>query len=132
MEGRAGEGGRERERERKRWGERMVHLPLSLCRLALETDLKIEREWRGTLQRNLEQEKAKLTRLQTEVQHLSDVKKVINPIIVTALSPFTFIHHHYVMSFAILDALDLSQSSVTMLGYRSVIMLQNCNSVTGM
>ena len=46
------------------------------CRLALETDLKIEREWRGTLQQNLDKEKAKVARLQTDIQHLEETKKV--------------------------------------------------------
>ncbi|XP_053392924.1 RUN and FYVE domain-containing protein 2-like isoform X3 [Mercenaria mercenaria] len=38
-------------------------------RTALETDLRIEREWRGNLQKNLEQEKAKTSQLQKELQH---------------------------------------------------------------
>jgi len=44
--------------------------------LALETDLKIEREWRGTLQQNLDKEKAKVAKLQTDIQHLEEAKKV--------------------------------------------------------
>lgn len=43
---------------------------------ALETDLKIEKEWRATLQRNLEQEKEKTTRQQQELQQLREVKRV--------------------------------------------------------
>jgi ribosomal protein S27E len=44
-------------------------------RLALETDLKIEREWRATLQKNLDQEKAKSAKLQTDIHRLEEVKK---------------------------------------------------------
>jgi len=44
--------------------------------LALETDLKIEREWRGTLQQSLDKEKAKGAKLQTDIQHLEETKKV--------------------------------------------------------
>jgi len=44
--------------------------------LALETDLKIEREWRGTLQQNLDKEKAKVAKVQTDIQHLEEIKKV--------------------------------------------------------
>lgn len=44
-------------------------------RQTLETDLRIEREWRGSLQKNLEQEKGKTSRLQTEIQHLLEVKR---------------------------------------------------------
>ena len=49
---------------------------LCVWRLALETDLKIEREWRGTLQQNLDKEKAKVAKLQSEVEHLEETKKV--------------------------------------------------------
>ncbi|ELU06545.1 hypothetical protein CAPTEDRAFT_90657 [Capitella teleta] len=42
---------------------------------ALETDLKIEREWRGTLQKHLETEKEKVTRLQNEHKQLKEVSK---------------------------------------------------------
>ena len=45
-------------------------------RSALETDLKIEREWRGTLQRNLEQEKERVASLQEDVGVLHIMKKV--------------------------------------------------------
>lgn len=45
-------------------------------RSQLETDLKIEREWRGSLQRNLEQEKEKVTELQAELQQFKQMKKV--------------------------------------------------------
>ena len=44
----------------------------------METDLKIEREWRGTLQRNLEQEKEKFTHLQSEHKQFLELKKVLN------------------------------------------------------
>ena len=47
-------------------------------RLALETDLKIEREWRGTLQQSLDKEKTKVAKLQADVQHLDEMKKVTN------------------------------------------------------
>ena len=45
-------------------------------RSALETDLKIEREWRGTLQRSLDQEKQRVAQLQAEQQHSRDLRKV--------------------------------------------------------
>ena len=45
-------------------------------RSALETDLMIEREWRATLQLNLEQEKQQTSKLQAEAQQLRDVKRV--------------------------------------------------------
>jgi hypothetical protein len=45
-------------------------------RMALETDLKIEREWRVGLQKNLEEEQLKSVKLQAEVVQLSEVKKV--------------------------------------------------------
>ena len=50
-----------------------------LRRSALETDLKIEREWRGTLQRSLDQEKQKVAQMHTEVQHYCELRKVSNP-----------------------------------------------------
>ena len=40
----------------------------------METDLRIEREWRANLQKNLEQEKTKTSHLQTEVQQLRQIK----------------------------------------------------------
>ena len=69
------------------WGRgstELFHLPCLLAcfvlhvlwRLALETDLKIEREWRGTLQQTLDKEKAKAAKLQTDIQHLEETKKV--------------------------------------------------------
>ncbi|CAH1794975.1 unnamed protein product, partial [Owenia fusiformis] len=42
---------------------------------ALETDLKIEREWRGTLQKNLEQEKEKVAQTHNEIQKMVEVQK---------------------------------------------------------
>ena len=45
-------------------------------RSALETDLKIEKEWRATLQRSLETEKERLSKQQTELQQLRDNKRV--------------------------------------------------------
>ena len=47
-----------------------------MWRLALETDLKIEREWRGTLQQSLDKEKTKVAKLQADIQHLEETKKV--------------------------------------------------------
>ncbi|KAK3586576.1 hypothetical protein CHS0354_001166 [Potamilus streckersoni] len=44
-------------------------------RTALETDLKIEREWRASLQRNLEQEKEKVTQIQIEQQQYKSMGK---------------------------------------------------------
>lgn len=43
-------------------------------RTALETDLRIEREWRGGLQKQIEQEKLKNSALQTEIQALSHLQ----------------------------------------------------------
>ena len=37
-------------------------------RLALETDLKIEKEWRATLQHNLDQEKEKTHKYHNEME----------------------------------------------------------------
>jgi len=61
--------------------------------LALETDLKIEREWRGTLQQNLDKEKAKVARLQTDIQHLEETKKVFSQCFSFCV---TFCHFHSV------------------------------------
>jgi len=59
------------------WFTRLIFKCLfCVWRLALETDLKIEREWRGTLQQNLDKEKAKVAKLQTDIQHLEETKKV--------------------------------------------------------
>ncbi|XP_046366555.1 RUN and FYVE domain-containing protein 2-like isoform X2 [Haliotis rufescens] len=44
-------------------------------RTALETDLRIEREWRSTLQHNLEEEKTHGSQLLMELQHMKDLKK---------------------------------------------------------
>ena len=71
------------------WGRgstELFHLPCLLAcfvlhvlwRLALETDLKIEREWRGTLQQTLDKEKAKAAKLQTDIQHLEETKKAVS------------------------------------------------------
>lgn len=43
-------------------------------RTALETDLRIERDWRISLQKNIEQEKYKIGQLQSEIQQLKQVK----------------------------------------------------------
>jgi len=53
-----------------------VECPVDSLRSGLETDLKVEREWRGTLQKNLEREKGQLTKINAELSHLSGVKKV--------------------------------------------------------
>ncbi|KAI0229450.1 RUN and FYVE domain-containing protein 2 [Lamellibrachia satsuma] len=50
-------------------------LALDIARSALETDLKIEREWRGTLQRNLEQEKERVAGLQEDMRLLQTTRK---------------------------------------------------------
>ncbi|XP_077998952.1 RUN and FYVE domain-containing protein 2-like isoform X2 [Glandiceps talaboti] len=42
---------------------------------AVETDLKIEKEWRSTLQSDLGQAKDKLTLLETELQQMGELKK---------------------------------------------------------
>ena len=43
-------------------------------RTALETDLRIEREWRGGLQKQIEQEKLKNSELQTEIHQLRQLQ----------------------------------------------------------
>lgn len=45
-------------------------------RTALETDLKIEREWRGTLQKSLEEEREKVSAVQTDLQKYKHLEKV--------------------------------------------------------
>ncbi|ESO87042.1 hypothetical protein LOTGIDRAFT_107494, partial [Lottia gigantea] len=47
-------------------------------RSALETDLKIEKEWRGTLQKTLETEKEKCSKYHLELQQLKEIKKEYN------------------------------------------------------
>ncbi|CAI9725688.1 and FYVE domain-containing 2-like isoform X2 [Octopus vulgaris] len=42
---------------------------------ALETDLRIEREWRGTLQKTLEQERHNVTLVQMELQQMKEIQK---------------------------------------------------------
>ena len=44
-------------------------------RTALETDLRIEKEWRATLQKTLEQEKTASAEVSTELQHLKHLEK---------------------------------------------------------
>ncbi|XP_076459398.1 RUN and FYVE domain-containing protein 2-like [Babylonia areolata] len=44
-------------------------------RAALETDLQIEREWRSTLQKTLEQEKEKVAQMHMELQQLVEIKR---------------------------------------------------------
>lgn len=46
-------------------------------RTALETDLKIEREWRGTLQKSLEEEREKVSAVQTDLQKYKHLEKVV-------------------------------------------------------
>lgn len=45
-------------------------------RLQLETDLKIEKEWRQTLQEDLQKEKDALSHLRNETQQIITLKKV--------------------------------------------------------
>lgn len=45
-------------------------------RTQLETDLKIEREWRQTLQSELERERETIAQLTTEAQQINGLKKV--------------------------------------------------------
>ena len=47
---------------------------VEIYRTALETDLRIEREWRANLQKNLEQEKLRINELQNDLQQLRQVK----------------------------------------------------------
>lgn len=42
----------------------------------METDLKIEREWRGTLQKSLEEEREKVSAVQTDLQKYKHLEKV--------------------------------------------------------
>lgn len=51
---------------------------LSVChsRVQLETDLKIEKEWRQTLQEDLQKEKDVLSHLRNETQQIISLKKV--------------------------------------------------------
>lgn len=46
------------------------------CRQQLETDLKIERQWRQTLQNDLDREKDTVAQLSTEAMQISALKKV--------------------------------------------------------
>uniref|UniRef100_A0A8B9KNW9 RUN and FYVE domain containing 2 n=1 Tax=Astyanax mexicanus TaxID=7994 RepID=A0A8B9KNW9_ASTMX len=48
---------------------------LFFCRLQLETDLKIEREWRQTLQNDLERERETVAQLSAEAQQINALKK---------------------------------------------------------
>lgn len=50
---------------------------LLFFRTALETDLKIEREWRGTLQKSLEEEREKVSAVQTDLQKYKHLEKVV-------------------------------------------------------
>ena len=45
-------------------------------RLQLETDLKIEREWRQTLQNDLERERETVAQLSAEARQINGLKKV--------------------------------------------------------
>lgn len=45
-------------------------------RLQLETDLKIEKEWRQTLEEDLQKEKETVSRLRLETQEIINLKKV--------------------------------------------------------
>lgn len=44
--------------------------------MQLETDLKIERDWRQTLQSELERERETITQLTAEAQQINGLKKV--------------------------------------------------------
>lgn len=44
--------------------------------MQLETDLKIERDWRQTLQNELERERETITQLTAEAQQINGLKKV--------------------------------------------------------
>lgn len=55
----------------RRLGQQMA--ALETRRVMLETDLKIEKEWRSTLQQNVEKEKASAAQLRDELQSLQSV-----------------------------------------------------------
>lgn len=59
---------------------RVVNSTKLLCichsRVQLETDLKIEKEWRQTLQEDLQKEKDALSHLRNETQQIISLKKV--------------------------------------------------------
>lgn len=46
------------------------------CSQQLETDLKIEREWRHTLQNDLDRERETVAQLSTEALQINGLKKV--------------------------------------------------------
>lgn len=50
---------------------------VSSCSQQLETDLKIEREWRQTLQNDLERERGTVSQLSTEALQIKMLKQVI-------------------------------------------------------
>lgn len=58
----------------------MTNCTLRFCvchsRVQLETDLKIEKEWRQTLQEDLQKEKDVLAHLRNETQQIISLKKV--------------------------------------------------------
>ena len=56
------------------WLITRTHNVSSCARTALETDLRIEREWRGNLQKNLDAEKTKYAAQQKELQTLRQVR----------------------------------------------------------
>lgn len=57
-------------------GIQWVFLLAVFVRMQLETDLKIEREWRQTLQGELERERETITQLTAEAQQINGLKKV--------------------------------------------------------
>lgn len=61
-------------------------------RLQLETDLKIEREWRQTLQNDLERERETVAQLSAEAQQINGLKKVnfLIPLIFPCVHSTTF------------------------------------------
>ena len=100
----------------------------------METDLKIEREWRGTLQRNLDQEKQKLATLQAELQQYQTIKKVRNRYAIclsiddrskSKMKYFTLIYHYndyIILMHSLLPTwLSLRQPVCHHLGYHHVI-----------
>ena len=90
-------------------------LALDIARSALETDLKIEREWRGTLQRNLEQEKERVAGLQEETRLLQTTRKVCGSshIFFFPLGPLQDGDHITILSHSQLFTSDLSRSLST-------------------
>lgn len=60
------------------------HFCFPSSRLQLETDLKIEKEWRQTLEDDLQKEKETVSHLRTETQEIVNLKKVNSAAILTS------------------------------------------------